>query len=92
MKAKTSISNIAWPKERDADALSFVADLGFDGVELAPMKVFGPLTELSTSTVQRYRDELASRGFYFKIRLNHSCVYNTGHDRNRYQEGEFYIS
>lgn len=62
MQGNASISNIAWPIEEDARALTLVADLGFAGVELAPRKVFGPLDEVSTQAVRRYREDLAARG------------------------------
>lgn len=37
---KLSISNIAWPEELDGQALAMLKELGFDGLEIAPTRVF----------------------------------------------------
>lgn len=37
---KLSISNIAWPKENDAEMYQFLKDVGFQGLEIAPTRVF----------------------------------------------------
>ncbi|MBL0405069.1 sugar phosphate isomerase/epimerase [Microvirga aerilata] len=57
-----SISNIAWPADQDAQALELVAKLGFDGVEVAPRKIFGDLHAVSLDTVQAYRRRLQDAG------------------------------
>lgn len=59
---RLSISNIAWPADVDDEALHFVADLGFDGVELAPGKVFGDLAAVSLDGVRAYRQSIEDRG------------------------------
>ncbi|MDX7952953.1 TIM barrel protein [Lichenihabitans sp. Uapishka_5] len=58
---KASISNIAWPSEKDDEALDRAATLGFKGIEVAPAKVFGSLDEADPTTVKRYRDRLGAR-------------------------------
>lgn len=62
MRPRTSISNIAWPADHDGEAIDLVAELGFDGVELAPAKVLGPLAEARSADIARYRDMLRARG------------------------------
>jgi sugar phosphate isomerase/epimerase len=57
-----SISNIAWPAHADSEALDLTAALGFDGVELAPGKVFGDLAETSLDQVRAYRRHVEGRG------------------------------
>ncbi|MBK1623971.1 hypothetical protein CKO32_10370 [Afifella marina DSM 2698] len=59
---RRSISNIAWPIQEDIAALDLAAELGFDGVELAPAKALGPLDAVELGDVRRYRDGLAARG------------------------------
>ncbi|MCM2505990.1 sugar phosphate isomerase/epimerase [Aureimonas altamirensis] len=62
MTPRRSISNIAWPAKCDEDAIALVQRLGFEGVELAPSKVFGPLDAVVTADLRAYRCHLASRG------------------------------
>lgn len=62
MKKHLSISNIAWPAAEDHAALALAASLGYTGIELAPMKVFGSLEAASTDAVSRYRGHLADAG------------------------------
>jgi D-psicose/D-tagatose/L-ribulose 3-epimerase len=57
-----SISNIAWPADADTAALDLVAELGFQGVEIAPGKVFGDIATASLDEVRTYRDRLEARG------------------------------
>lgn len=59
---RLSISNLAWPAEADHEALDFVAALGFDGVEIAPRKVFGDPAGVSSEQSRAYRRQLADRG------------------------------
>jgi len=40
MKMKISASNIAWPSERDGELLALLRSLGFDGLEVAPTRLF----------------------------------------------------
>ncbi len=58
--ARISISNIAWPKEADEEALRLVRDLGFAGVELAPGKVFSGRSALGEA--RDYRQHAAEYG------------------------------
>ena len=37
---KLSISNIAWSKEHDAEMYGFLQSLGFEGLEIAPTRIF----------------------------------------------------
>ncbi|MFC1458341.1 sugar phosphate isomerase/epimerase family protein [Microvirga arabica] len=57
-----SVSNLAWPADKDDEALDLVAGLGFDGVELAPGKVFGNLNLVSLDDVRAYRRQVEDRG------------------------------
>lgn len=57
-----SISNIAWPQDDDETALSLAKSLGFTGIELAPVKVFGSLDTVSTAKLRAYREKLDAKG------------------------------
>lgn len=39
---RLSASNIAWPAERDDETYALLRELGFDGLEMAPSRLFGP--------------------------------------------------
>lgn len=62
MRARRSVSNIAWPAADDDAALDLAAELGFTGIELAPAKVFGPLDAAGARDIEAYRRRLAERG------------------------------
>lgn len=57
-----SISNIAWPSEADEAAIDLVAELGFDGIELAPGKVFGDVATVPLKSVRAYGSRLRDAG------------------------------
>jgi D-psicose/D-tagatose/L-ribulose 3-epimerase len=59
---RLSISNIAWPADAETEALALVASLGFNGVELAPSKVFGDVSAVSMETVRAYRRKVEDQG------------------------------
>ncbi len=58
--ARISISNIAWPKDADEEALTLISALGFTGIELAPGKVFSSPAALEEA--RRYRRHAADHG------------------------------
>lgn len=58
--ARTSISNIAWPKEAEEEALQLIGELGFTGIELAPGKVFS--SRMALGEGRDYRRQAADRG------------------------------
>ena len=60
--SRFSISNIAWPDDCDTEAVPLAASCGFAGIELAPMKVFGPLDAVSPERLAEYRKKLADLG------------------------------
>ncbi|MCL2487493.1 MAG: sugar phosphate isomerase/epimerase [Oscillospiraceae bacterium] len=37
---KTAVSNIAWPAEMDTEMLAYIRSLGFEGLEVAPTRLF----------------------------------------------------
>lgn len=57
-----AISNLAWPAAEDNAALALAAELGFDGIELAPAKVFGDLHSVAPDRIAAYRRHLAGMG------------------------------
>jgi D-psicose/D-tagatose/L-ribulose 3-epimerase len=57
-----AISNIAWPAEADAEALSRVAELELQGVELAPAKALGGWEAITFARAAEYRSRLADLG------------------------------
>lgn len=59
---RLSVSNIAWPWDADDEALALVADCGYGGIEIAPVKVFGPLTAASPGDISAYREKIEQYG------------------------------
>ncbi len=59
---KLAISNLAWPAELDAEAVTLVARIGFAGIELAPSQVFGPIESIELPVVADYGKRLAGLG------------------------------
>jgi len=57
-----AISNIAWPAEADAVALTHVAALELQGVELAPAKALGGWETITFARATDYRCRLADLG------------------------------
>jgi len=57
-----AISNIAWPAEADAEALTRVAELKLQGVELAPAKALGGWEAITFARAADYRSRLADLG------------------------------
>lgn len=57
---KLSISNIAWPVENDAEMFQFLQTVGFQGLEIAPTRVFplAPYDKLNEAKV--YAEKLMS--------------------------------
>lgn len=59
---QVSVSNIAWPAGSDDEALDLAIALGFDGIEIAPTKIFAGLDKESFQRARAYRARLAARG------------------------------
>ena len=59
---RLSISNIAWPAECDQEAVLLAGRLGFEGIELAPAKVFGSLEACPRNRFTDYRRWLSEHG------------------------------
>jgi sugar phosphate isomerase/epimerase len=57
-----SVSNIAWAPDCEDEAVDLAAACGFAGIELAPMKIFGPLDACPPERMEAYRANLARRG------------------------------
>lgn len=59
---KSAISNIAWPATANDDALALAVSLGFSGIEIAPMRIFGSLGAINLGDVKSYRVKLVDYG------------------------------
>src|SRR5262249_45556669 len=59
---RLSVSNISWPIEYENEALSLLAELQVDGIEVAPTKVFGDLFKVASAEVRAYRHRLMCQG------------------------------
>jgi D-psicose/D-tagatose/L-ribulose 3-epimerase len=59
---RPAISNIAWPSAHDDAAVALAASVGFAGIEVAPMKLFGPLHTIELADVRAYRRKLSGLG------------------------------
>ena len=58
---KLAVSNLAWPNANNHAAFRLMADLGVQGVEVAPTRI-APWEALHPATLATYRAELASYG------------------------------
>lgn len=54
-RPKAAISAIAWPQDEDDAHRALTRQLGFDGLEIAPVRVFGPLAEASPECLREWR-------------------------------------
>jgi sugar phosphate isomerase/epimerase len=61
MKAKLAVSNLAWPKLDDDRILACLAELGVQGVEVAPTRL-ASWADLTPSLLAEYRSRLESFG------------------------------
>lgn len=59
---RLAVSNIAWPEEDVAVSIEILRELGFDGVEIAPTKVWDAPLEVSEPEAARYRSVWGDRG------------------------------
>lgn len=59
---RIAISNIAWPGADDAEALEVASATGYSALEIAPVKVFGPLAEATPGAVRAYARRTADMG------------------------------
>lgn len=59
---QVSVSNIAWPADADDVAIDLAAMLGFDGIEVAPTKIFSDLINASFHGARDYRMRIADKG------------------------------
>jgi sugar phosphate isomerase/epimerase len=61
MPIKLSVSNLAWGAAHHGDALSLLAGLGVQGIEVAPTKI-APWTDLVPQVLHNYRSEVEAAG------------------------------
>lgn len=74
---KIAVSNLAWPADQDQAALKVVVDGGFDGVEVAPQKTFGPWSEFGAWRPREYRARLEAMGL--RIPALQAILFGTQH-------------
>ncbi len=55
---KLSISNIVWPSDNDADLYLLMHKYGFEGLEIAPTKVFGQQPYENLDEKRRWQEQL----------------------------------
>ena len=51
---KLSISNIAWEPSEDKEVFELIKKYGFEGIELAPPKLFKDLSNVTNSEINDY--------------------------------------
>lgn len=61
-RRRAAVSALAWPAEQDDAMLAFAAELGFEGIEVLPVRLFGPLAEADMTRVAAWRGRLAGLG------------------------------
>lgn len=59
---RVSVSNIAWPAPVDDEAIDLALELGFEGIEIAPSKIFPDLINGASQAARYYRTRLGERG------------------------------
>ena len=57
-----AISAIAWPQDEDGAYRMLARHLGFDGLEIAPVRIFGPLAEASPTRLDEWRRATEGEG------------------------------
>lgn len=60
---KLAVSNIAWPKELDAEVAGMLRQCGVTGIEVAPTKVWSALAGVTREQIDDYRKSWLDRGF-----------------------------
>lgn len=53
--SKAAISAIAWPQDEDGAYRALARRLGFNGLEIAPVRIFGPLADASPERLKEWR-------------------------------------
>lgn len=85
--ANLAISNIAWPKENDKEIYSYMKELGFAGLEIAPTRLFeqNPYSHIKEAEAfaqnlkRQYGFEIVSmQSIWFGITQN---IFGSGEDR-----------
>ena len=66
---KLSISNLAWQKEEDEEMYKICKCMGYDGIEIAPSRIFGENPYQNLDKVDNYRSFLKE-----KYKLNVSSI------------------
>lgn len=61
-RRRAAVSALAWPAERDDAMLAFAAELGFEGIEVLPVRLFGPLAKADLKRVAAWRARMARLG------------------------------
>lgn len=59
---RPAISALAWPAEREAEVLPLARRIGFEGVEVAPVRIFGPLAEATVPKLREWRRQTEGLG------------------------------
>ena len=59
---KTSISNLAWDKKNSLEVISMLGEMGIDGIEIAPTKIWEDLELLKVHESKEFLKMLASNG------------------------------
>ena len=59
---KFAFFNIAWNKNQDAEIAPLLARYGFEGVEIAPAKVWQEPTQVTSALAKSYRQFWSSHG------------------------------
>jgi len=58
---KLSISNIAWKAEDDAEVYALISKYGYDGIDIAPSRIWNDMYAVSDTDVRVFREMLASQ-------------------------------
>ena len=62
---KLSISNIAWEPSEDKEVFELIQKYGFEGIELAPPKLFKDLSNVTNSEINDYLEYMKPYNFKF---------------------------
>jgi D-psicose/D-tagatose/L-ribulose 3-epimerase len=61
-EVKTSISNLAWDRKNSPEIISMLGEMGIDGIEIAPTKIWEDLEHLKVQERKVFLELLANNG------------------------------
>ena len=77
---KLSISNIAWEQSEDKTIFNLMTKYGFNGIELAPPKIFNDPSNVDDKDIRQYLDYIKPYKYNFPAMQSFSSVQGNPED------------